>query len=158
MAITKTINSGTIYASYDNVKETFPESAATTGSGADTVDVVSKNVFGTGTAFKSDFRKGGFVWLTTNDELRRINNIVSDTKMTLEHPATNVTGETIKSIDIMGFDSVSYIIDSVGAANINGIPLPAEASETFKTDVHFFPILIDSTPNANTVTVTAKNI
>lgn len=158
MALTTTHNSGTIYASYNNVKETFPQSVATTGAGADTVQVLGKNVFGTGTAFTTDFKVGGFVWLTTNDELRRIIRISSDTKMTLEHSATSVAADTAKAIPVQGFDNVSYIVDDVDSVEINSIEVPAGTSESFRTDIKFFPILIDTTANANVVTLTAKNV
>jgi hypothetical protein len=125
---------------------------------ADTVSVTERDVYGVGSAFTTDFQKGDFVWFTDTDELRRIENIVDDTKMTLEHPvAATITAKPFKVISREGYNSVSWLNDSVGAIEINGIAMPADASDTFRTDLKFFPILIDSTSNANVVYLTAKN-
>lgn len=158
MALTIDKLSGSVHASYDNVKETFPVSVASAGAGADTVDVTERDVWGTGTAFTTDFKKGDFVWFTTTDELRRIENIVDDEKMTLEHPvASPLSGVVFKVVPREGYSSVSWLNDSTGTIEINGIPMPVDASDTFRTDLRFIPVLIDSTVSANIVTLTAKN-
>lgn len=157
MAVTIDTNSGGVYASYSNVKDTFPKSVASTGAGADTVAVSGVQITGTGTAFTADYRKGDYIWLIDNDEIRRIDNIVSDTEMTLELSATTDASTTHKVVPRQGFNSVSYLVDSSAAVTINGISIPASASETFRTDLKFIPILIDSTGGANVVTVSAKN-
>lgn len=157
MAVTIDTNSGSVFASYDNVKDTFPQSVASAGGGADTVAVLGRQITGTGTAFTTDYKKGDFIWLIDNDEIRRIENIVSDTEMTLELDATTDASTTHKVVPRQCFNSVSYLVDSVGAITVNGISVPASASDSFRTDLKFIPILIDSTSNANIVTVTAKN-
>jgi len=156
MAVTIDTLSGSVYASYSNVKDTFPQSVASTGAGADTVAVSGYDITGTGTAFTTDYQKGDYIWLIDNDEIRRIDNIVSDTKMTLEQSATTDASTTHKVVPRQGFKSVSFLIDSAGAANINGVSVPASASDSWTTHKKFIPVLIDSTVNANVVTVTAK--
>jgi len=156
MAVTIDTLSGSVYASYSNVKDTFPQSVASTGAGADTVAVSGYDITGTGTAFTTDYQKGDYIWLIDNDEIRRIDNIVSDTKMTLEQSATTDASTTHKVVPRQGFKSVSFLIDSTGAANINGVSVPASASDSWTTHKKFIPVLIDSTVNANVVTVTAK--
>jgi len=156
MALTINTLSGSVYASYNNVKDTFPQSVASTGAGADTVQVSGYDIIGTGTAFTTDYQKGDFIWLVDNDEIRRIENIVSDTKMTLEQSATTDSSTTHKVVPRQGYKSVSFLIDDAGAAEINGISIPANASDSWETNNKFIPVLIDSTVNANVVTVTAK--
>lgn len=234
MAVTKTTNSGSIYAEYDTVKETFPESKVsstalegqaltlntlvggtgytaatdvpttggtgtgltvditvsggviqtatinqaglgyaasdtvtiTTGNADATVDVatVSNNlvsvanrmVTGNYAKFATEFQKGDYIWLKDNDELRRIETVSSDNVLILEHAATTDASTEYAVVNRMGFNSVSYLVDDVGTAEINGIAVPKNSSESFRTDLKFIPILIDTVTNSNKVIVSAK--
>ena len=237
MAVTIVKNTGSVYAEYDNVKETFPISiegdtsttgqvltldngslvggtgysddtdvATTGGTGSgltvdittaagvvtavvvnqagvgytagDTitittgnadatidVDTITENtvaisgrvVTGSLSLFTSEARVGDWIWLKTNDELRRIEAIGDDGRLILETEATTEAASFYGIVKREGFNSVGYSIDDVDSANINTISMPKNISETFRTDLRFIPILIDSTPNANKVILSAKN-
>lgn len=153
MATTTKISSGAIMSEYDSVKDTFPISTAGTG----TVSVLSRKVVGTSTTFTTDFRNGDFIWLKDNDEVMRVEFVLSDTELTLEMDATTDASTTYSIVPRIGFNSVSYLVDDIGGVNINGINIPANSSESFSTNRTFHPLLIDSTGNSNVVVVTAKS-
>lgn len=125
----------------------------------DEVEIIDRNVFGNGTKFLTDFQEGDFIWLLDTDEVRKIENIVSDTKMTMQHNGTATAGTPtdFKVVKNMGFKKVAYFIDAIGAAKINGVNFPKSAQGDFNTSNVFFPILIDSTANSNIVSIIASN-
>lgn len=152
MAITINNSAGATYANYANVKDTFPVSSA----GAGTVQVADRTVIGTNTTFTTSFKKGDFIWVKDNDNLRRIENILSDTLLTLQHPATTEASSTYGIVKRMGYESVSWAIDDIGTAAIDGVTMLKNMSDTYDCDETFTPVLIDSTGNSNSVIVTGK--
>lgn len=139
-----------------------------TGGGADAtfdiatvtdnkVAVAGRVVVGSYSQFLSEAVKGDWIWLKDNDELRRIESVSDDGKIILETNATTDSSTDYAIIKRQGFNSVGYAVDSVGTVEINSIPVFADMSETFRTDLRFIPILIDTTANSNKVIVTAKN-
>ncbi len=155
---------GMVDGAYDNVKETFPVSV----TGAGTVSSVNgRNVriVGVGTAFLSAAQIGDFVWFKGNDELREIESICDDETLTLKFPLdVTATGDTYAIVPKHGYSNVSWGVDSVAAADINGISYEAGMSRSIGNSKpngqgggkRIAPILIDSTVNGNIVFVTAE--
>lgn len=156
MAVTTNTNGRTVDAVYDNAKDTFPLSTAGAGT-VSTVNLLDKKVVGVGTAFRTDFQVGDTIWFKTADELAKIDNIVSDTEMTLSlAPATTATADTYGIVKKPNFEFISWSIDSAGAADINGITYDAGISNSDERKRHrLSPFLVDSTSNANKVFVKA---
>lgn len=147
---------------------TVGDTITLTGGGADAtfdvatatenlISVLGLDVNGTYSKFTEEFAEGDYIWITDTDELRRIDNIVSDGKMTLSYSATTDASTSYKQVKNIGFGSVGIVVDALGAVEINGITRFANVSETFKTNDVFIPILIDTTSNANVVILTAKS-
>jgi hypothetical protein len=161
--ITKTTGAG-LDADYDNVKETFPVSAA----GAGTVSTVNGSnilVIGSGSAFTTAVKVGDFIWFKTADELAEVVSIVSDTELYLKNtPGTTATADTYGIVPKINYKSVSWSIDVDGAAGINGIDYPAGISNTYSSGKpntngggrRIVPFLIDSTANTNNVYISAQ--
>lgn len=162
MAITTNITGRTVNASYDSVKDTFPASAAGSGT-LSTVNGLNKQMVGVTTTFLQDIEKGDFIWFTTTDELIEVENVVSDTRASLVRgTATALSGVAYKIVKKNGFRSISWMIDGAAAADINSITYPSSSSSS-DSDVkpngqgggaRRDPILVDSTANANVVYVT----
>jgi hypothetical protein len=157
MAVTTNINGRSVDATYDNVKDTFPLSTAGAGT-VSTVNGLNKKVVGVGTAFTSDFQTGDFIWFKTADELCEVENIVSDTELTLRlAPATTATADTYGIVSKSSYEFASWTIDSVGTAEINKVAYPAQTSNGDERKARRLePFLIDSTANANIVYVKAR--
>lgn len=156
MAVTTNQNGKHTDAEYSNVKETFPESTAGAGT-VSTVNGLNKKVVGSGTSFTTDFQRGDTIWFKTADELCEIDNIVSDTEMTLVlAPATTATADTYGIVKKSNYNFISWSIDSTGAAEINGITYDAGISNSDERKTRrLSPFLVDSTSNANKVFVKA---
>ena len=235
MALTITQNTGSVYAEYDNVKETFPVSTAssttlegevltvdtivpgsnyssmpvatisggtgtgleigflanaggvtaitvlnggigyavndtitiTEGDGNATFDIatISDNkvavlgveVTGSYSQFLTEAVKGDWIWLKDNDELRRIEAISDNGKIILERGATTDASTDYAIVKRQGFNKVRVMSDNSAVSKINGVEMPIDYDDEFKTDTRFIPILIDTTPNTNAVTVSAQN-
>ena len=163
MAVTINIQSGVADASYDNVKDTFPQSAAPTGG---TVSTSGRKdyIVGSGTSFLSDFKLGDYIWFTTTDEVVKISNIVSDTELYINKELSGaVSGVAFKVVPREGWKMVSVAVDGAGAANINNIQYPASYSVSYGNGRTVSnggrrqePVLIDSTVSGNVVLVNAQ--
>ena len=156
MALTSEIKAGTAHAAYANVKETFPESTAATSGTISVLAANLRNVVGVGTVFLTDFNVGDYIWITTADDLRRIDSIASDTELTLQHSATAAAGDTYRKIKPVGYSMISWANDISGVSNINGIPFPAGVSASYDAKLNRKVLLIDSTVGGGTVTVIAE--
>lgn len=165
MALTTIQTGSAIDAEYSNVKDTFPASVAPTSGTISTVNTLNKKVAGTGTVFLTDVVAGDFIWFTTVDELVEIENVVSDTSLTLKFPTlTTLTGVAFKIVKKNSFKNISWVIDGAGTAEINTIVYPASYSKTMGNSKsngegstgRLSPILVDSTTNANVVYVSAE--
>jgi hypothetical protein len=165
------VNPGTGYAVNDtqtitagNTDATFD--VATLGDLISSVNNLEK-IVGTFTSFTTDCQPGDYIWFTTTDELVEIRNIVDDTNLTLAAAVptsvTDVAWKIVRKSD-NGFNRVSWVIDSVGAASINEIAYPASTSETLGDTQpngqgggrRIAPIIVDSTANSNVVYVTGE--
>lgn len=139
---------------YDNVKDTFPQSTSLTG----TVSAVNNKALikGVGTAFSSELQVGEWLFDTTNNEIRQIGSIQSDTELTLREPFSNaLSGATVKRVPRQTYRLISWSIDSVGTAKIDNIEFPVSKSGAIGIDVEARvrpkPFIIDSTANSNKV-------
>jgi len=100
--------------------DTLPLSRTVTGTV--TANTTNKIVTGTGTAFLADIGGGDYLYDATNDQLRKVNYVNSDTELILYAPFTvALTGATVKttkgnarqiSVAASGGDIV--IVDSYG--------------------------------------------
>ena len=61
--------------------DTLPLSSAATGTMSS--DFTTKWVFGVGTAFESEFNDGDWIFDTTNNQIARIDRVISDTEIYL---------------------------------------------------------------------------
>jgi hypothetical protein len=142
---TQTIDDGDVNATFDVATVTANKVAV---SGTDVVGSYSK--------FTEDFQVGDFIWIKDNDDLRRISNIVSDTKMTLQHPGTTETSSAYGVVKKEHYRYIKAQVDAVGAASINEVAKLANSSFEIENGKRFTPLLIDSTANANKVNITAS--
>tara|TARA_R110000803_G_scaffold16197_8_gene44492 strand:+ start:8206 stop:8700 length:495 start_codon:yes stop_codon:yes gene_type:complete len=164
MAVTTNNLNGMTDASYDNVKDTFPKSIASTSGTISSVNGLDKKIVGASTVFLTDFQVGDYIWFTTTDEVRRIENIVDDTNLTLEFPvATTVTAVAFSVVRKTGYKNISWMNDSVGVADINNMTYPASTSRTMSSGANgsgggkrIAPLLIDTTASSNIVYVSAE--
>lgn len=149
---------------YSNEKDTFPLSSAPT---AGTISTGTRKDFivGSSTVFLTDLEKGDYIWDTTNDELREVVGVVSNTEVYLDREFTNaLSGAAFKIVPKNIYRTMSWAIDAADTAEINGIEFPASTSESLENDKPNFegggrrlsPILIDCTANGNTVNVSAN--
>lgn len=147
---------------YTNEIDTYPRSLAVTG----TIDSDNdgRDIYGTGTLFASEFQVGEYLFVAAKSEVRRIKNIQSDTKISLDEPFSGaaLSGATPLRVERPNRRSISFSIDTTGAADINGVMLAAGTSNTFQSSgnnsvgrQYQVPIVIDSTANANVVSVSA---
>ena len=80
-----------------NSSDTVPLSSSLTGTVSCAAD--SKLVTGSSTAFKSELRRGDYLYDNTNGEIRRVDIIKSDTELYLFDGFTNLlSGATIKRV------------------------------------------------------------
>lgn len=163
MAVTTNKTGRLVDATYTNVKETFPESTAGAGT-VSTVNGADRKVVGVGTSFTS-LSAGDYIWFKTADELAEIENIVSDTELSLRiAPETTATGDTYGTIKKNNYTNISWLIDDVGVADVNNFTFPKSTSRTYGNGKgntvgggkRLQPILIDSTANTNTVFISAE--
>jgi hypothetical protein len=144
------------YADYDNVKDTFPVSAALTGTITKAND--GSLIIGTGTLFGDELENGQWIYVAAISEFQQIERIISDTELRLYKPFVgSVSGATPRRIPRQTYKSISWKIDSTGTAKINNITFEAGDSATLPFDeigrTRPDPILIDSTVNGNNVYV-----
>lgn len=149
---------------YSNEKETFPVSVAPT-SGTISTGTRKDFIVGASTVFLTDVEVGDYIWDTTNDELRKVVGVLSNTEIYLEKEFTNaLSADPFKIVPKNVYRTMSWAIDAVGAADINGITFAASMSETLENNKpngegggrRLSPILIDCTANANIVNVSAN--
>ncbi len=144
------------YADYDNVKDTFPQSASLTG----TITKANNGslIVGTGTLFTDELETGQWIYIAAINEFQQIRSISSDTELYLYKPFVGaVSGATPRRVPRQSYKSISWKIDSTGTAKINNITMEAGTSGTLGFDevgrTRPDPILIDSDTNNNKVYV-----
>jgi len=164
MALSTVISGNKVRGSYSNVKDTFPASEAGAGT-LSTVNGLNKQMVGVTTTFLQDIEKGDFIWFTTVDELIEVENVLSDTEASLVRgTATALSGVAYKIVKKNGFSSISWMIDSLGTAEIDTIVYPAQSSESSGNSKpnqqgggrRLTPIIVDTTTNGNIAYVTGE--
>lgn len=164
MAVTTEISGSILQADYDNVKETFPESAAGAGT-VSTVNGANLLVIGSGTAFTTAVEVGDWIWFKTADELAEVVSVVSDTELYLKAtPGTTATADTYGIVPKISYKSISWMIDADGVADVNRITFPADTTNVYSSGKpntngggrRVPPFLIDTTASANNVYVSAR--
>ena len=141
------------YAAYDNVKDTFPQSTALTG----TIDGVNNGtlIIGTSTLFTTELQVGEYIYIAAQSSFRKIRRINSDTELVLQSafPTATFSGATPLRVPEQTYRTISWAIDADGTAKIDNITLPA--SQSGSADIQGGkrpePILVDSTDNSNIV-------
>ena len=123
---------------------------------ANKVAVSGTDVVGSYSKFTEDFQVGDFIWVKDNDDLRRISNIVSDTKMTLQHPGTTEASSAYGVVKKEHYRYIKAQVDAVGTVKVNEIVKLASSNFEIENGKRFTPLLIDSTASANKVNVTAS--
>ncbi len=165
MAVTINKIDGMVDASYENVKETFPQSIAPTSGTVSSVNGLDKKIVGSGTTFLADIKRGDYIWFTTTDEVAEVENVVDDENLTLKASLiTTVTGVAWKIVPKNGYRNVSWFVDDVASATVNNIAYPAGVSRSLGNSKpngeggggRIAPVLIDSTVNGNTVYAVAE--
>jgi len=160
MAIILNDKNGMTDASYTNVKETFP--ASVTGSGTvSSVNGANKRIIGDHSLFLSEVQLGDFIWFTSTDEIREVESVTNDSTLTLKFgTASPIVAGNFKIVPKTGYRSVSWSIDTVAGATINGIAYEAGMSKTVGNSNpgvrRVAPVLIDTTVGLNTVFVGAE--
>ena len=141
-------------------KDTVPASASVTG----TIETVGTKVIGTGTLFTSQFQIFDCVYVAAKSEYRIVQNIVSDTEMTLDSAFTTdvAAGGTPKLVK--RFQCTKITVDNIGAglATIDGQTLGAGKSVVFEKQPYgssraisdlLNPILVDATASNCNITI-----
>lgn len=142
------------HGDYDNVKDTFPQSTALTG----TITAVGNNeqIVGTGTLFTTELQVGEYIYIAAQSCFRKIRSITDDTNLYL-YPTQSfpsaVSGATPRRVPKNTYHSISWAIDADGTAKIDNITFPASQSGTMAEvgGKRPEPILIDSTGTGNNV-------
>lgn len=150
--------------------ETLPLSSSLTG----TVSVVNTKtaVVGVATLFTTEIgysgsdisiqstspTKLGWLWDTTNGEIRRITDVLSATLLYIEEPFTNnLAGATVKLVPVSRYKAIEWTDTGGGGGEVNGIALsPAESGGVFAGDfrnTNVDPIIFDGTGGDIAVTV-----
>lgn len=150
MAVT---SSGSFMA-YDNVKDTFPQSTALTG----TISAVNNNtlIIGSSTLFTTELQVGEYIYIAAQSAFRKIRRINSDTELVIQSAFPSaVSGATPLRVPEQTYREYSLVIDSAGTAKIDNITLPASTAigRPMTGGKRPEPVLIDSTANANIVNV-----
>ena len=164
MAVTEKITGQNVESAYANVKETFPQSVAPS---AGTISTGSRldQIVGSGTSFKSEIEKGDWIWDTTNDELVEVMCVLDDTSIRLARELSNsLAGAAFRIVKKNGFKKISWVVDDLNDATINGIAYPLATSKTYGNDKpngqgggeRLAPVLIDTTANGNTVFISGE--
>lgn len=143
------------HGDYDNVKDTFPQSTALTG----TIDAVGngEQIAGTSTLFTTELQEGEYLYIAAQSAFRKIRTIVSDTVLYLypaqAFPTATFTGATAKRVPMNTYRMISWSVDAAGTAKIDNITMEAGDSGTLSMigGKRPEPILIDSTTNGNNV-------
>ena len=163
MAVTINTLNGMVDASYDNIKETFPVSIASTSGTVSSVNGLNTRLIGSGTVFLTDVKKGYYIWFTTTDEIIEVESVADDTTLTLKQSASTLTGVAWKVVPKNPYSNTSWGTDSVGSASINGITYEASMSKSIGNSKsngqgggkRISPILINSETNSNVVFISA---
>lgn len=145
----------TIYKYIDNAKTTIPESITGTG----TIQTIGTRVIGTGTAFKSEIQKGSWIVDLTQDEIREVDSVESDTVAYIRQAfssdlAALTALDKISSVDTMVVAISAQVPSSAATdAEIDGEVFPKGTSITFskgdrdgnKSKDFIDPIILDAT-------------
>lgn len=121
------------------------------------VSVLNTKVTGSYSKFLTEAKMGDYIWLKDNDELRRIESVVSDNEITLELAATTDISTDYAIVPKECYGQITITVDDVAAAKINKTPIPKNATDTFSTRKKFIPILIDTDTGNNSVFLSAKS-
>ncbi len=142
------------YATYENVKDTFPVSTALTG----TVSAVNNGelIVGSDTAFSTELQTGEWLYIPSITQIRQIKSIASDTELYLYSAfSVAVSGLDASKTPKQTYKSISWKIDSTAGASINGQVFEANNSGTLGFDevgrTRPDPIIIDSDTTGNKV-------
>ena len=152
----------TIFYSIDNTAETVPASASGTG----TLKTVGKGVVGTNTLFKTEMRAGSWLVDLSQNEIRKVVHVASNTEAELDYAFTSdiaagTTPDIIAYTDL-NIKSISVAISSLLAqGEIDGNTLNPGGALTWqknsseKTDSRSFvePIIADATGTVIDVTI-----
>ena len=105
-------------------KRTVPYNQALTGTYA--IAAGSKNVVGTVTRFITELKKGDWLIDLTNDEIRRVTSIQSNTLATIDSAFTNAIAAETDFTPASRLVEISVVIPSgVAPGEIDGKALPA---------------------------------
>ena len=144
------------HGTYSNVKETFPQSSALTG----TISSVNDGtlIIGVGTLFLTELSRGEWIYVAAETEIRQVREVMSDTELILEREFTNtLSGATPRLTPRQTYREISWRIDSAASAKIDNIEMQAGQAGTLSlTRVNNYgkrpaPVIFDSTENSNTI-------
>ena len=109
--------------------DTIPRSIAPTGTTISTVNGLDLKIVGVGTTFLTEFQVGDWLFIPSENECRKIVNIVSDTEMTIEKQFTTrpLTAVAYRKTPKSNYSMISYSFDSSGGTVDNVV---ADAGET----------------------------
>lgn len=108
----------TLYVQYNNETETFPVSTSLTGT-ISTVNGLNKEIVGVGTLFTTELQEGDWLYVASAGEVRQIENIVSDTKLSVKQAFSTLAGATPKKV-FCSFRKISVSIEGT-TATVNGM-------------------------------------
>lgn len=126
----------TIYKYLDDVKTTIPESITGTG----TIETIGTRVIGTGTAFRSEIRKGSWIVDLTQDEIREVDSVESDTVAYIKQafsadlPALTLLDKISATETSVVAISAQVPSSAAADATMDGEILPKGTSITFSKD------------------------
>lgn len=122
----------TVYKYYNNTKNTFPAYATKTG----TITIASgqKIAVGAGTAFTTELKVGGWLYIPAQNELRKITGIHTDTSLAIDYAFTSAVAAltAVLYIEPNNYKEISVAIP-IGSGNgvLDGETLPAGIGVSF---------------------------
>lgn len=122
----------TVYKYYNNVKNTFP--AYSTKTGTITIAAGQKSAVGAGTAFTTELQLGGWIYVPTLNEVRKITAIHSDTSFAIDYAFSGAVAAltAVRYIEPNNYKEISVAIP-IGSGNgvLDGETLPAGIGVSF---------------------------
>jgi len=129
------------------------------------VEVKGVQDIGVATVFLTDVEKGDYIWFTTTDELVEVKGVQDDLILSLEREVAGaLAGVAFKIVKKNGYKTISWLVDSVAAAEINSISYEAGVSKSYGNSKpngegggnRLAPVLVDSAINGNVVNISAE--
>lgn len=101
------------------VQDSIPQSSSGTGTLTSVND--KRQISGSGTSFTTELTEGEWIYIKAQNAFRKVENIVSDTSLTIDEPFTvDLSGSAFDITPRSRYKEVSLFVSGAGAADIDG--------------------------------------